>query len=81
MSFEECFKDVEDEETAAECVHCLKKYGEQVIYSDELGRLMLGRELYDHRFDDDMKKLTIYLNIRNRSDYELMDSTYNLTMY
>ncbi len=81
MSFEECFEEAKNEETAAECIHCLKRYGEQVIYSDDLGRLMLGRELYDHRFEEDMKKITAYLGIKNRSDYELMDKVYNLTMY
>ncbi len=81
MSFEECFEEAKNEETAAECIHCLKRYGEQVIYSDDLGRLMLGRELYDHRFDEEMKKITEYLGIKNRSDYEMMDKVYNLTMY
>jgi len=81
MSLEECFKHMEDEEEAAECIHCLKKHGEQVMYDDDLGRLVLGREIYDDRYVEKMKELTKLLNIRNRKDYEFMDRKYNLTMY
>ncbi|KAA8923192.1 hypothetical protein [Thermoplasma sp.] len=81
MSFEECFMHMEDEEEAAECIHCLKKHGEQVMFDDDLGRLVMGREIYDNRYVDKMEELTKLLNIRNRRDYEFMDKKYNLTMY
>ncbi|CAC12086.1 hypothetical protein [Thermoplasma acidophilum] len=81
MSFEECFNHIEDEEEAAECIHCLKKHGEQVMFDDDLGRLVLGREIYDDRYVEKMKELTKLLSIKNRKDYEFMDRKYNLTMY
>ncbi|BAB60268.1 TVG1156448 [Thermoplasma volcanium GSS1] len=81
MSFEECFNKVEDEEEAAECIHCLKKYGEQIMFDEDHGRLVLGREIYDGRFKGQMENLTKLLGIRNRKDYEYVDKKYNLTMY
>ena len=42
--------------------------------------MALGRELYeDHTAE--MTKITELLGIKNRSDYEIADKKYNLTMY
>lgn len=80
--FDSCFSHLEeDEESAAECIHCLKKYGEQVFFDDTQGRLVMGREMYDDSYSSAMKALTELLKIRTRSDYEAMDKKYNLTMY
>lgn len=78
--FMECFEHIKDEESAAECVHCLKKYGEQVMFDDKLGRLKLGRELYEDH-SKEMTKLSEALNIKTRTDYENADKKFNLTMY
>jgi hypothetical protein len=81
-SFEKCFDHIEDNPfSAAECIHCLKKNGETVFFDEKQGRLVLGREMYDARFVDKMKKLTDILGIHNREDYDLVDKEYNLTMY
>ncbi len=79
-AFMKCFEHAKDEESAAECIHCLRRYGEQVMFDDGKGRLALGRELYeDHTAE--MTKITELLGIKNRSDYEIADKKYNLTMY
>jgi len=79
-AFVKCFEHARDEESAAECVHCLRKYGEQVMFDDSRGRLILGRELYeDHTAE--MTKISELLGIKTRSDYENADKKYNLTMY
>jgi hypothetical protein len=79
--FMECFKHLsEDEESAAECIHCLRKYGEQVMFDDKLGRLKLGRELYEDH-SKEMTKLTEILKIKTRAEYEEADKKFNLTMY
>jgi hypothetical protein len=81
-NFRECFDHLgNDEESAAECIHCLKKHGEQVFYSKEKKRLVLGREGYDPTVSEYMEKISTLLEIRTRKDYEKADDTYNLTMY
>lgn len=80
--FEHCFSHLEGtEESAAECIHCLKKHGEQVLFDDSEKRLKLGREAFDVSYQDEMKKLTELLGIKSRDNYEVMDRKYNLTMY
>lgn len=80
--FDECFSHLkEDEESAAECIHCLKKYGEQIFFDDHQMRLALGRELYDSTYQEAMRTLTDLLDIKSREDYTLVDKKYNLTMY
>ncbi|HLH86061.1 MAG TPA: hypothetical protein VKU79_04275 [Thermoplasmataceae archaeon] len=80
--FMECFKHLEDnEESAAECIHCLKKHGEQIFYDDYVSRLRMGREIYDSTVIDQMIRITNLLGIKSRQDYEEMDKKYNLTMY
>ncbi len=82
MTYEECFRELEnDPESAAECIHCLKKYGENVIFSAERKRLFLERELYDDTHSEDMKKLTKILDITTLERYREMDRKFNLTMY
>ncbi|MCL4328759.1 MAG: hypothetical protein M1151_05915 [Candidatus Thermoplasmatota archaeon] len=78
---EECFAHLNDEESAAECVHCLKKHGETVIFSDKLGRLALGREMWDDSHAKDMESVSEILGITDRKTYEEADRKYNLTMY
>lgn len=81
-SFEACYKDLENnEEAAAECIHCMKKYGEQIYFDRESGRLKLGRELYDTKYSEIMEKLSGLLGIDSLENYEKMDKKYNLTMY
>ncbi len=81
-NYRECFENLEnDEESAAECIHCLKKNGEQVLFSDSKGRLVLGRENYDDSAEEFMKKISTLLEIRSREDYEKADLKFNLTMY
>ncbi len=81
-SFEKCFEHMEEDPySAAECIHCLKKNGEEVMFDENQGRLVLGRELYDTRFVEKMKKLTDILGIKGMEDYETADKKYNLTMY
>lgn len=80
--FDECFKHLEStEESAAECIHCLKKNGEQVLFNDKEKRLMMGREIYDRQYAGEMKTLSQVLRIDSREAYEEMDRKYNLTMY
>lgn len=81
-NFDECFEHLEDtEESAAECIHCLKKHGEQVMFDGELKRLKLGRELFDPQYSKHMERITELLNIKSIEDYELADKKFNLTMY
>lgn len=78
----ECFEHLENnEDSAAECIHCLRKNGEQILYSDTLKRLILAREVYDPSISEYMVKLTSLLEIRSREDYEKADRRFNLTMY
>ena len=80
--FDQCFSHLEeDEESAAECIHCLKKYGEQIFFDQAQGGLVMGREMYDDSYSGAMKTLTDILKIKTRADYESMDRKYNLTMY
>lgn len=80
--FDKCFSHLEStEESAAECIHCLKKHGEQVLFDDKEKRLKLGREMYDKKYSGEMKTLTQILGITSRGAYEEMDRKYNLTMY
>ncbi len=81
ISFQECFKEVRTEESAAECVHCLKKSGETVFFSDKKKRLILGREKWDSSVSIQMANVSKTLKISNRESYQEMDSKYNLTMY
>ena len=75
-----CFDHAKDEESAAECIHCLRRYGEQVMFDESKGRLKLGREIYeDHTAE--MTRISELLGIKTRSDYESVDKKYNLTMY
>ncbi len=81
-NFEKCFSHLEDnEESAAECIHCLKKHGEQVLFDEAEKRLKMGREAYDRKYAGEMKTLTQILGISSREKYEEMDRKYNLTMY
>lgn len=80
--FEDCFHHLkEDEESAAECIHCLKKHGEQVLFDDHENRLKLGREVYDDTYTEKMKQLSTILGIVSRESYEKADRKFNLTMY
>ncbi|MCL4327797.1 MAG: hypothetical protein M1149_05780 [Candidatus Thermoplasmatota archaeon] len=79
--FMSCFKGVENEEEAAECVHCLKKYGEIVMFSREKGRLELGREAYDQKVSAPMEHISRLLNIHDLESYREADEKFNLTMY
>lgn len=80
--FDHCFSHLESsEESAAHCIHCLKKHGEQVLFDTEEKRLKLGRESFDKKYSGEMKTLTQLLGINSRETYENMDKKYNLTMY
>lgn len=80
--FDECFKHLkDDEESAAECVHCLKKNGEQVIFDDHEKRLKLGREAYDDTYTEQITRVSKILGINSRESYEEADRKFNLTMY
>lgn len=80
--FDHCFSHLENtEESAAHCIHCLKKHGEQVLYDEQEKRLKLGREVYDKHYSGEMKTITGLLSINSRESYEEMDKKYNLTMY
>ncbi|AAT43995.1 hypothetical protein [Picrophilus oshimae] len=82
MGIEECFNELKDDEiSAAECIHCLLKHGEVVIYDDELKRLKLGREVYDKSYVDQMKRISEILGINSFRSYTEKDKEYNLTMY
>ncbi len=82
MSYEECFLELKDDpESAAECIHCLKKHGENIIFSAERKRLFLERELFDETHSDNMKKLSEILGITTLERYREMDRKFNLTMY
>lgn len=81
-NFDECFKHLGDtDESAAECIHCLKKNGEQVIFDTEKKRLKLGRELFDEKYVEYMETITKLLEIESVEDYEKADKKFNLTMY
>lgn len=80
--FDKCFSHLEStEESAAECIHCLKKHGEQILYDETEKRLKMGRELFDKKYAGEMKTLSQVLGINSRQSYEEMDKKYNLTMY
>lgn len=80
--FANCFSHLKgNEESAAECIHCLKKNGEQVLFDDDESRLKLGREVFDTKYTEEMKTLTKILGITSRDQYEAVDRKYNLTMY
>ena len=80
--FTDCFKHFHgEEEEAAEVVHCLKKFGEQIYFDDNSGRLVRGREKYDPDQAEIMKSLSNALGITDRKSYEQADRKYNLTMY
>lgn len=79
--FIDCFKGVDNEEEAAECVHCLKKHGEIVMFSAEKSRLELGRELYDQKVSSSMDHISRLLNIHDLASYRQADEKFNLTMY
>ena len=82
MTYEECFKDLRgDQESAAECIHCLRKYGENIIFSRERKRIMLARELWDENPTENMKRISEILGIDSIEKYQEMDSKFNLTMY
>lgn len=81
-TFEQCYSSLEEnEEAAAECIHCMKKYGEQVYFDQEKGRLVLGREKYDAQYSGIMEKLSSLLEIDSLEKYHEKDRKYNLTMY
>lgn len=81
-TFETCYTSMEEnEEGAAECIHCMKKYGEQIYFDRELKRLKLGREAYDPQYGEVMEKISRLLGIESLESYEEMDRKYNLTMY
>lgn len=81
-TFEVCYSDLEStEESAAECIHCMKKYGEQIFFDPELKRLKLGRELYDRKYSGIMETLSSIMGIDSLEKYREMDRKYNLTMY
>ncbi|MCL4315053.1 MAG: hypothetical protein M1454_04940 [Candidatus Thermoplasmatota archaeon] len=80
--FKECFKQLENnEDSAAECIHCLKKNGEQILYSDSLKRLIIAREASNPELSEYMTRISALLEIRSREDYEKADRKFNLTMY
>jgi hypothetical protein len=80
--FTDCFEDFNGEEhESAEIIHHLRKFVEQVYFSDSLGRLVLGREIYDPQYGEIMQKISTSLHISDRKSYEEMDRKYNLTMY
>lgn len=82
MTFEECFSELkDDQESAAECIHCLRKYGENILFSRERKRIILARELWDERPSAHMKKISEILGIDSIEKYQEMDSKFNLTMY
>lgn len=81
MSIKECFEEAEDEETAAECVHCLRKHGEWVYFDAKKKRLVLGREKFDSSSAEDMKRISKLLKISNEQSYKDADEKFNLTMY
>ncbi len=82
MSYIKCFEElVNKPESAAEVIHCLKKHGENVMYSNERKRLVLGREMYDDTYSDYMKRITEILGIDSRERYNEVDKKFNLTMY
>ena len=62
-------------------VHCLKKFGEQIYFDDNAGRLVMGREKYDPDQSEIMKSLSNALGITDRKSYEQADRKFNLTMY
>ncbi len=81
-TFEVCYAKLEKtEESAAECIHCMKKYGEQIYFDSDRNRLTLGRESYDEKYSEVMETLSGLLGIDSREKYEEMDRKYNLTMY
>ncbi|MEM0133249.1 hypothetical protein [Acidiplasma sp.] len=81
-SYTECFEELKDDPlSAAECIHCLQKHGEVVIFSDEKKRLILWREEFDNYPVPFMEKISQLLEIHTRDDYEKMDKKFNLTMY
>lgn len=81
-TFERCYNEMEkDEEGAAECIHCMKKYGEQIFFDPSQKRLALGREKFDTQYSGMMETLSELLGIDSREKYEEMDVKYNLTMY
>lgn len=81
-NFEECFSELkETEESAAECIQCLKKHGEQIYFDPDLKRIRMGRELYDPKYGHVMQTISDLLKIRTLEDYQEKDREFNLTMY
>lgn len=79
--FTECFEEAKDEESAAECIHCLRKHGEAVMFSQDKGRIILGRESWDKTVSGEMERISGLLGINSSEKYKEMDEKYNLTMY
>lgn len=80
--FTDCFEEFNGEEhESAEIIHKLRKFGEQIYFSDSLKRLVLGREIYQPEYGEIMEKISGSLGISDRESYEEMDKKYNLTMY
>ncbi len=81
MSIDECFEEAKDEETAAECVHCLRKHGEWVYFDTSRKRLALGREKFDSSPAEEMARISKLLKIKDQKSYQEVDEKFNLTMY
>ena len=80
--FTDCFEHFHGgEEEAAEVIHCLRKFGEQVYFDDGVGRLVLGREKYEPDSGRQMSEISRALGISDRKTYEEADRKFNLTMY
>ncbi|MHB8361803.1 MAG: hypothetical protein ACYDAO_03730 [Thermoplasmataceae archaeon] len=77
-----------DEEKAAEVIHELRKNGEEIMFSEKVGRLIIGREwnnieqgILNTEFSSEMLRISRVLNISDRKTYEEADYRFNLTMY
>lgn len=81
MSIAECFEEAENEETAAECIHCLRKHGEWVFFDKSKKRIALGREKYDSSNAKEMERISKLLKIKDEKSYHEADEKFNLTMY
>ncbi|MGC8496758.1 MAG: hypothetical protein ACP5NL_01980 [Thermoplasmata archaeon] len=79
-----CFKEFEEhksEESAVECLRCLKEHYEELFFDDTEKRLKLASEEWDKEVTKYMVEISDMLNIKSREQFIEVKEKYNLTIY
>lgn len=79
-----CFQEFEEhksEESAVECLRCLKEHYEELFFDDSEKRLKLASEYWDIEAAKYMTEITEILNVRSREQFIELKEKYNLTIY